>query len=181
MKKNYDSVKKKGMITYIIESQGFYKIGKTKNISTRLKCFNTHCFNFKLIKIIYKDIESLLHLVFAEKRVKLEWFNLDDEDLLFIDTLLLDLPDIEHESNNSNWESLTRDYGYRKVFSEHSRQKMSIAKGSKIAWINQDNEILQVFNSIKSASESTKKPATTIRSKCKNKTWFKDNTTFVLV
>lgn len=60
------------MTTYILESQGHYKIGKTKNLNERLKMFDTHCFEFKLIKIIFGDYEDILHRKFANKRVKLE-------------------------------------------------------------------------------------------------------------
>lgn len=59
-------------LTYIIESQGHYKIGKTKDLETRLKVFDTHCFKFAVVKLIYLDIEDVLHEVFKHKRIKLE-------------------------------------------------------------------------------------------------------------
>jgi len=59
-------------LTYIIESQGHYKIGKTKDLETRVKVFDTHCFSFTVVKLIHLDIEEALHEIFKHKRVKLE-------------------------------------------------------------------------------------------------------------
>ncbi len=72
------------MYTYIIESQGYYKIGKAKDVDRRLKDYNTHNPVFKLIIVIGSDCEKYLHLRFATKRFKYEWFKLLQEDIKWI-------------------------------------------------------------------------------------------------
>lgn len=160
------------MITYIIKSQGYYKIGKTKDIATRLKVFNTHCFEFKLIKLIYADIETLLHTKFESKRVKLEWFKLSKSDFKKVDKLLLQLSDVSCDDNDEKWDSFYRDIGYRKRFSIESRAKMAKSKHKRIASINNDGDIIRIFDSIKEASQELAIPETTLRSRCKNKSGF---------
>lgn len=72
------------MITYIIESYGLYKIGKTKNWGKRRMAYNTHNPTWKLIHIIHKDIEAELHLKYETKRITGEWFRLSKEDIDFL-------------------------------------------------------------------------------------------------
>lgn len=72
------------MITYIIESQGIYKIGKTENIEYRLSCYRTHNPKFELIHVMEFDCEMFLHNHFKEKQYMLEWFYLDEDDISWI-------------------------------------------------------------------------------------------------
>jgi len=72
------------MITYIIKSQGLYRIGKTENLKYRISCFHTHNPSFELIYTIDFDCELFLQNKFKEKNVKLEWFNLEENDIIWI-------------------------------------------------------------------------------------------------
>lgn len=72
------------MYTYVIKSCGYYKIGKTQSIESRLKVFETHNPNFELVYLINIDCENYLHCHFYKKRYKLEWFTLEIEDLEWI-------------------------------------------------------------------------------------------------
>jgi hypothetical protein len=54
------------------------KIGKTINLNTRLAQINTGSpYKYKFRFVIYGDYEELLHNVFSEYNVKLEWFELN--------------------------------------------------------------------------------------------------------
>ncbi len=90
------------MITYIIKSQDYYKIGKTSNLSMRLKSFDTHCPHFDLVKVINDDVERILHNYFSDKRMKLEWFKLDEIDLSSIDNIAKNKDLIVHNFTE-NW------------------------------------------------------------------------------
>jgi len=66
--------------TYVIgcDELKHVKIGKTVNPNTRLAQINTGSpYKYKFRFVIYGDYEELLHNVFSEYNVKLEWFELD--------------------------------------------------------------------------------------------------------
>lgn len=69
------------MTTYIIESQGVYKIGKTTNIQKRLDGYDTHNPGYELIHTYSADCEAYLHSMFSSKRIRKEWFSLDSIDI----------------------------------------------------------------------------------------------------
>ncbi len=72
------------MYTYIIESQGFIKIGRTIEMESRLKSYETHNPMFKVLKIMKEDLEQDLHYLMWDMRFKNEWFSLDEETLEFL-------------------------------------------------------------------------------------------------
>ena len=72
------------IITYIIESQGYYKIGRTDDMERRITEYNTHNPKYEVIHIISMDCESFLHKHFESKRVRFEWFDLLNEDIDWI-------------------------------------------------------------------------------------------------
>ena len=76
------------MYTYIIESQGLYKIGKARDVAKRLKSYKTHNPVFQLIKTISGDYEDQLHRAFYKKRSHLEWFKLTEEDVTDIENYI---------------------------------------------------------------------------------------------
>lgn len=76
------------MYTYIIESQGLHKIGKTGNLEKRYKGIETNNPIFQVVREIEGDIEKLLHNTMKEKHVKLEWYKLNEEDIKLIDTII---------------------------------------------------------------------------------------------
>lgn len=83
----------KGVI-YLIRGDGFTKIGLTIRPFERLHTIGTKLpFKAKAIrhyildKSSLKAIEGKLHNFFSHKRVNGEWFNLSDDDVLFIDYL----------------------------------------------------------------------------------------------
>lgn len=72
------------MKTYILRCQDWYKIGKTSNLKRRLLDYDTHNPDYELIYLMNFDCEQFLHVHFANKRHKLEWYNLDKEDINWI-------------------------------------------------------------------------------------------------
>lgn len=71
---------------YIINSAIGYKIGRTKNIDNRSAIFNVKLpfeWSFYDIHIVKdsKRVEKLFHLVFKNKRINGEWYDLNAEDL----------------------------------------------------------------------------------------------------
>lgn len=75
---------------YILEAVGFkvYKIGRTKNIDTRMKTLIKLPFDTKLIHTIKTDnptkTELELHRKFADLRVNGEWFKLSNENIEYL-------------------------------------------------------------------------------------------------
>jgi len=65
------------MYTYIIESQGLYKIGRAIDLEKRLRGYKTHNPSFKVVKVIDGDYEKELHHAFKKRRSHLEWYKLD--------------------------------------------------------------------------------------------------------
>ena len=80
--------KKSGHI-YIMECDGKYKIGNSKNVERRKKQLDHRPFP---VQIVYKspelknviDYERELHEVFENKKISGEWFNLDTMDIEII-------------------------------------------------------------------------------------------------
>lgn len=73
---------------YVIKSNGYYKIGYTTNIKSRLNDYKVH---FGMVDLIYVykgyncyDLESIIHNLVINKNHKGEWFLLDNEDLFKI-------------------------------------------------------------------------------------------------
>jgi hypothetical protein len=83
----------KGVI-YLIRGDGFTKIGLTirpferlRTIGTKLPFEAVAIRHYILDKRSLKDIENKLHNFFSHKRTNGEWFNLSDDDVIFIDYL----------------------------------------------------------------------------------------------
>lgn len=84
--------KNKNGYIYLIESNWLYKIGKTKNVSSRIKKYITE--NPNEITLIhsyhaenYTDEEARLHEKFQSKRIRWEWFQLSEIDINYIKSL----------------------------------------------------------------------------------------------
>jgi len=79
-----------GGFVYLILAGGiYYKIGCAKNLARRAYYFELELpFDFEILHSFQADnmyeAEKRLHLRFASKRVKGEWFSLTDEDVAFI-------------------------------------------------------------------------------------------------
>lgn len=78
---------------YFIKSDYGVKIGCTKNLTDRLNVFNVKLpFKIELesfVRVIeYSKIESLLHHLLSHKNINGEWFDLDKNDFIEIDTIL---------------------------------------------------------------------------------------------
>jgi hypothetical protein len=81
-----------GHVYLIMSENGFYKIGRTKNINSRFKMFKTifpmkwefvHSFESN----DYVNAESKLHNMFYEKRKMGEWFELSPKDVSYISSI----------------------------------------------------------------------------------------------
>lgn len=66
--------------TYLLKANGLYKIGKSKNVSKRIKQLRTASPDIKLIAYIDIDIEKELHLILLPYKYKLEWYKLNNPD-----------------------------------------------------------------------------------------------------
>ena len=73
---------------YLIESSTYYKIGYAKDVNKRMKAYNTHNPDFKLIDTLEgtKEVENTLHKLCKNYQVKSEWFHKKEEVLLIWDT-----------------------------------------------------------------------------------------------
>lgn len=98
---------------YLVESRGRFKIGQSKHPFKRLKSLTTgspdsmrivHSFR----SLLYKFIEQQLHMKFASKRIRGEWFLLEPADVDYIKSLdgLGDSPDEREarETSNRQWD-----------------------------------------------------------------------------
>jgi len=78
---------------YILKTgKNLYKIGKTRNLRQRLSAYHTHLpVLFRIIRQYpVSDIAGLeqnLHIVFQHKRIKGEWFELNNQDLIICDNI----------------------------------------------------------------------------------------------
>jgi hypothetical protein len=83
-------VRKSGGYVYLIRAEnGLYKIGKAKNVSTRMQPFSVAfpmrwelLYSFKCSD--YSYVEELLHAKYADKRDVGEWFKLEPVDVEYI-------------------------------------------------------------------------------------------------
>lgn len=69
---------------YLMESGEYYKIGYAKDVEKRMKAYNTHNPNYKLIDVMEgtKSDEAALHELCQEYQDKLEWFTKVPEILM---------------------------------------------------------------------------------------------------
>lgn len=71
---------------YILESQGKYKIGKAADFSTRLQSLQSgNPFELQVVLTIFTEqydrLERALHAIYAAKRFRGEWFDLNLTDI----------------------------------------------------------------------------------------------------
>lgn len=91
-KTKYDKPKRNGTsgYVYLIRAEnGLYKIGKAKNVTTRLQPFSVHFpMKWELVHSFkaddYSVAEAELHVAYADKRDVGEWFKLAPEDVEYI-------------------------------------------------------------------------------------------------
>lgn len=82
-----------GKCVYIIKTgKRLYKIGKTQDLQKRMAGYHTHLpAVFKVIRQYMAsnmdELEEALHIVFQHKRVKGEWFELHQDDLVVCDNI----------------------------------------------------------------------------------------------
>ena len=82
-----------GNCVYIIKtSKRLYKIGKTKDLQQRLSVYHTHLpIVFRVVRQYLaknmNELEEALHIVYQHKRVKGEWFELKEDDLIICDNI----------------------------------------------------------------------------------------------
>lgn len=83
---------------YLIESGEYYKIGYAQNVDKRMKAYNTHNPDYKLIDVMpgTTSDEAVLHELCAEYQNKLEWFNKVPE-VLTIWKIYKKIPQIKQE------------------------------------------------------------------------------------
>ena len=69
--------------TYLLldQSSGYCKIGKTSDITKRIKALSCGNPDIELLFTIDDDVEGLLHETYKDKRVKAEWFALSLKDI----------------------------------------------------------------------------------------------------
>jgi len=102
-----------GYVYLISCKEGYFKIGRSANPEGRLIQFRTlPPFEFNLEHIIPADddreAERQLHSQFSEKRVRGEWFTLDEEDVEFISSLSEYKFGKFHHLPNNTGESVTQ-------------------------------------------------------------------------
>ena len=72
--------------TYLIKNKrnGFYKIGKSKRPFKREKTLQSQEPLIEIIKVFNKDVESELHKLYSEFRIRGEWFDLSKIQVKYI-------------------------------------------------------------------------------------------------
>lgn len=73
---------------YIIENNGLYKLGYSSNFAKRYKNYKCHLGDVNLIYLTKQkdcfNLETFCHNKFKDKRKTGEWFELNQNDLLYI-------------------------------------------------------------------------------------------------
>lgn len=81
----------RGVVYFIRDDKGRIKIGKAKNIKERMGEYTKLPFEPEIIHLIESDdyhaTEIQFHELFAEKRLRGEWFDLTDKDIEMIKTI----------------------------------------------------------------------------------------------
>ena len=78
---------------YILKTgKNLYKIGKTRDLQKRLASYHTHLpILFRVIRQYpaanMDELEESLHIVFQHRRIKGEWFQLTDQELIICDNI----------------------------------------------------------------------------------------------
>lgn len=82
-----------GNCVYIIKTgKNLYKIGKTQDLQKRLAAYHTHLpVIFRVVRQYLSadmaELERNLHIVLQHKRVKGEWFELSNDELIICDNI----------------------------------------------------------------------------------------------
>jgi len=87
---------------YIVTAKEFeciYKIGMTNSIESRIAAMQTGCPYFLYALKFYKvanpvAVESMLHAFFHKKRIRGEWFRLNEVDLQYIDDAMCTIDEV---------------------------------------------------------------------------------------
>lgn len=83
-----------GKCVYILKTgKNLFKIGKTQHLQKRLQAYQTHLpVLFRIIRQYpaanMNELEESLHVVFQHKRIKGEWFELAESDLVICDNIV---------------------------------------------------------------------------------------------
>jgi len=85
--------KRKNGYIYIIKMDNKYKIGRTINIEKRMMGFKCHSIrNYKLILFYYVYnyilVETEIHKLYKNKKIRNEWFNLNENEIIEIKNYL---------------------------------------------------------------------------------------------
>lgn len=78
---------------YILKTgKNLYKIGKTQDLQKRLASYHTHLpILFRVVRQYpaanMNELEEGLHIVFQHRRIKGEWFQLTDQELIICDNI----------------------------------------------------------------------------------------------
>ena len=79
-----------GYVYLILASNGLFKIGSSKIPQQRFGAIRSACplhvelFAISFFGDYYVDVESIFHEQFKHKRIRGEWFSLDEDDLHYI-------------------------------------------------------------------------------------------------
>lgn len=85
---NFDKKESKKKTYLMIDrNTNYYKIGKSETPKFREKTLQSEKPTIELIHVINKDIEKVLHYKFAHKRIRGEWFSLNQKDVDSIKTI----------------------------------------------------------------------------------------------
>ena len=111
---------------YVFENAGLRKIGSSKRPQVRLRAMKTAAPSIEAIHHIpslnYRELEHLLHLHFAEKRVAGEWFKLSDEDMNFIASI---------DGEGNQLKDLRDAIRFNRVIAKTKRQQTEITRFNK--------------------------------------------------
>ena len=116
--KSIEKSKRDIIHTYVIYIDGYHKIGSTKDIKARLSHYNTHCPpTFKVLHIINKQLEPILHFYYEKYMVKNDWFlfpeNINiEKDITYLDGLVRKY---SHLKSYEIWNL----YTYKKILDEN--------------------------------------------------------------
>jgi uncharacterized protein (DUF433 family) len=78
---------------YILKTgKNLYKIGKTQNLQKRITAYHTHLpILFRIVRQYpaqnMNELEECLHVIFQHKRIKGEWFELNNDDVTICDNI----------------------------------------------------------------------------------------------
>jgi len=117
----------KNKFVYLIKAGKYYKIGVTTDLGVRLDALQTAnperiCLIISAVLEDYDEAEKGLHERFSDKRMVGEWFDLSDDDVIFVCNVIefLHYSVLKSYQKEKSWKDAMDNIWHKGQFSIHA-------------------------------------------------------------